>query len=259
MLWQSALVDLFCFVSNHSVYPIFSVQTIAFLAWLRHHNREKNGYQKPEVIALDDESEGGANEVSLLDDDTAYARPHLIVVPASVLTNWEREFETFCPSMHIIKYHGSMTERADLQQDMRKYLPSSSGGARQGVYRPLDVVLTTFSYFSSEKADDRTFLRKFQFDYLVLDEAHCLKNPRGARYRNLDKFETSHRLLLTGKFSQRSLVHAPGFEFSPWTSLLNRNSGSKLAEGTHVTSVFSHALILSVKRKRFRFWRRDQE
>jgi hypothetical protein len=34
---------------------------------------------------------------------------------------------------------------------------------------------------------------------MVVDEAHCLKNPKGARYRNMDKFNTRRRLLLTGK------------------------------------------------------------
>lgn len=33
---------------------------------------------------------------------------------------------------------------------------------------------------------------------MVVDEAHCLKNPKGARYKNMDKFSTGRRLLLTG-------------------------------------------------------------
>lgn len=176
-----------------------TVQTITFLAWLRYHNR------KTKTITLDD-SEDDANVVSLLDKSPETSsnrpRPHLIIVPASVLSNWEREFQTFCPDMNIIKYHGTMVERENLKDAMRKYLPNRNGGPVADP--PLDVVLTTFSYFSSEKTDDRNFLRKFQFDYMVVDEAHCLKNPRGLRYRNLDKFETSHRLLLTGTPVQNS-------------------------------------------------------
>ena len=186
-----------------------TVQTIAFLAWLRHHNRQKYGYKEPQVVDIDNESkvididddddsvESNAKEAR---EDQPYARPHLIVVPASVLANWEREFEKFCPDMHVIRYHGSMAEREELREEMRRY---QSGQPNSG--RPLDVVLTTFSYFSSEKTDDRSFLRKFKFDYLVVDEAHCLKNPRGARYRNLDRFSTSHRLLLTGTSGTMSI------------------------------------------------------
>lgn len=33
---------------------------------------------------------------------------------------------------------------------------------------------------------------------MIVDEAHCLKNPKGARYKNMDNFTTQRRLLLTG-------------------------------------------------------------
>jgi hypothetical protein len=180
-----------------------TVQTITFLAWLRYHNRSAKG--NPPIISLDADSADDANAVSLADSpasSSARPRPHIIIVPASVLSNWEREFEKFCPDMNIIKYHGSMAEREDIKDTMRKYLWKRDGGPV--AHSPLDVVLTTFSYFSSEKTDDRKFLRKFHFDYMVIDEAHCLKNPRGLRYCNLDKFETSHRLLLTGTPVQNS-------------------------------------------------------
>lgn len=187
------------------IVPGKTVQTICFLAWLRHHNRQKNGYKEQKVIDVDDneskvvdidDDSNASPAMEQVREDQPYARPHLIVVPASVLANWEREFETFCPDMHVIRYHGSMVEREELRKEMRRYMPGQPNSGRP----PLDVVLTTFSYFSSEKSDDRSFLRKFKFDYLVVDEAHCLKNPHGARYRNLDKFDTSHRLLLTGTF-----------------------------------------------------------
>ncbi len=41
-------------------------------------------------------------------------------------------------------------------------------------------------------------------DDSVVDEGHTLKNPKGLRYRNLDEFQTSHRLLLTGTPVQNS-------------------------------------------------------
>jgi hypothetical protein len=33
--------------------------------------------------------------------------PHLIVMPASVVSNWQREFENFAPHMRVIKFHGT--------------------------------------------------------------------------------------------------------------------------------------------------------
>jgi len=137
-----------------------TVQTIAFLAWLKFNQKS--------------------------------TRPSIIVVPASVLSNWQREFQKFCPKMKVVKYHGTLKVREEIKDELRYYLPNNPNASE------LDVVLTTFSYFSSEKQDDRNFLRKFKFDYLIIDEAHCLKNPQGSRYRNLNRFSTSHRLLLTG-------------------------------------------------------------
>ena len=131
-------------------------------------------------------------------NQNAFVRPHLIVVPASVITNWMNEFQKFCPDMVVVKYHGSQDERQEIQSRLRKSFRTSRK------QEPLDVVLTTFSYFSSEVADDRNFLRKLNFDYMVVDEAHCLKNAKGARYRNMAKFQTTHRLLLTGTPVQNS-------------------------------------------------------
>mmetsp|Transcript_4237 Transcript_4237/g.9611 ORF Transcript_4237/g.9611 Transcript_4237/m.9611 type:complete len:585 (-) Transcript_4237:488-2242(-) len=145
-----------------------TVQTIAFLKWLNHQNKSSNDQ-----------------------------RPHLIVVPASVLSNWMNEFKKFAPDMIVVKYYGNQAEREVIRGDMdANYVHGNE---------PLDVVLTTFSYFSSDSnKGDRSFLRKFEFDYLVVDEGHTLKNPKGLRYMNLNKFQTSHRLLLTGTPVQNS-------------------------------------------------------
>jgi SNF2 family DNA or RNA helicase len=47
-------------------------------------------------------------------------------------------------------------------------------------------------------AEDRSFLRKMPFEYLVLDEAHCIKNSQSARYSNLRGLNPKRRLLLSG-------------------------------------------------------------
>ena len=120
--------------------------------------------------------------------------PHLIVVPASVVSNWKREFATFAPDLHIETYHGSMEERLELQRNLRPYLPKH----RDPSIPMVDVILTSITYFQKESSDDRDFLRSFQWDYMVVDEGHLLKNAKGLRYKNLNRFKTRHRLLLTG-------------------------------------------------------------
>lgn len=89
-----------------------------------------------------------------------------------------------------------------MKYDLERRLPRRKKDAQ--VTGDVDVLLTTFSYFSGNKADDRAFLRRFDFDYMVVDEAHCLKNAASNAYQNLDRLETAHRLLLTGTPVQNS-------------------------------------------------------
>ena len=76
-----------------------TVQTIAFLAWLNHQSKGK-------IICDETDSNGGNSDDSDLDDEenvlsksSPIQRPHLIVVPASVLNNWINEFKKFAPHM----------------------------------------------------------------------------------------------------------------------------------------------------------------
>lgn len=39
--------------------------------------------------------------------------PHLIIVPTSVLLNWEMELKKWCPSLKVLNYFGSAKERAE--------------------------------------------------------------------------------------------------------------------------------------------------
>lgn len=100
------------------------------------------------------------------------------------------------------RYHGSMSERERLKDNFEQRLPRRK--KQNNASCDIDVVLTTFSYFSGNKADDRVFLRRFDYDYMVVDEAHVLKNPDSNAYQNIDKLETAHRLLLTGTPVQNS-------------------------------------------------------
>jgi SWI/SNF-related matrix-associated actin-dependent regulator 1 of chromatin subfamily A len=153
---------------------------------------------------LDDDEDDDDDSVAVVNGSGNGDGPHLVIAPASVLSNWAREFENFAPHLNVIKYHGSQAERREQQEQLRPHLAGREASRRHLGVEPVDVILAPITYFQKEKSDDRSFLRKFNYDYLVVDEAHVLKNPGGIRYKSLDKFSTKHRLLLTGTPVQNS-------------------------------------------------------
>lgn len=121
---------------------------------------------------------------------------HLIVVPASTLSNWQNELRRFCPSLAVITYHGSQDDRADIRYDLRGLLESGK----------VDILLSTFTIFERDSGkNDRSFLCKQKFEYLIIDEAHCLKVPTSSRFLNLNEIRSVRRLLLSGTPVQNDL------------------------------------------------------
>lgn len=51
----------------------------------------------------------------------------------------------------------------------------------------------------------RSFLKKFQYEYMVLDEGHSIKNASSLRFKALSRVDSRHRLLLSGTPVQNNL------------------------------------------------------
>ncbi|KAJ5884904.1 hypothetical protein N7495_009414 [Penicillium taxi] len=117
--------------------------------------------------------------------------PHLVVVPASTIENWLREFEKFCPALTVIPYYGTQNERLEIQEDFRQ--------SRENV----DVVITT--YATCRGKYDHKFLRSVGFCACVYDEGHVLKNANSQVYEKLIRIPAKFRLLLTGTPLQNNL------------------------------------------------------
>ncbi len=115
--------------------------------------------------------------------------PHLIVVPTSVLINWETEFKRFCPGFKILTYYGSAKERK---------------AKRVGWSKPNSLQICITSYQLA--VQDVNILKRKKWYYLILDEAHNIKNFRSQRWQSLLCFNTKRRLLLTGTPLQNSLM-----------------------------------------------------
>ncbi|KAI6021392.1 SNF2 family N-terminal domain-containing protein [Pisolithus microcarpus] len=125
--------------------------------------------------------------------------PHLIVVPSSTLENWCREFARFAPSISVQTYYAGKEERPALRQTLfetqRRRNKNSTGW---------EVLITTYNLAQGDERD-RKFFRKIEWDSIVFDEGHVLKNFQSQRYQALLKFEARWRLLLTGTPLQNNL------------------------------------------------------
>ncbi|XP_073107085.1 protein PHOTOPERIOD-INDEPENDENT EARLY FLOWERING 1 isoform X5 [Elaeis guineensis] len=115
--------------------------------------------------------------------------PHLIVVPTSVMLNWETEFLKWCPAFKILTYFGSAKERKHKRQGWLK--PNS-----------FHICITTYRLVIQ---DSKVFKRK-KWKYLILDEAHLIKNWKSQRWQTLLNFNSKRRILLTGTPLQNDLM-----------------------------------------------------
>ncbi|KAG7662840.1 SWR1 [[Candida] subhashii] len=115
--------------------------------------------------------------------------PHLIIVPTSVMLNWEMEFKKFAPGFKLLTYYGSPQQRAQ---------------KRKGWNRP-DAFHVCITSYQLVVQDQQSFKRR-RWRYMILDEAHNIKNFRSTRWRALLNFNTENRLLLTGTPLQNNLI-----------------------------------------------------
>uniref|UniRef100_A0A7R9YFY7 Chromatin-remodeling complex ATPase chain n=1 Tax=Pinguiococcus pyrenoidosus TaxID=172671 RepID=A0A7R9YFY7_9STRA len=120
--------------------------------------------------------------------------PHLILVPKSTLSNWMNEFRKFCPSLRPVRFHGSKEERRDLAENVIK--PGAPVSELSW-----DVLVTTYEIANIEK----NVISKFAWQYLIIDEAHRLKNEASTFSRTVRGFSMRYRLLITGTPLQNNL------------------------------------------------------
>jgi SWI/SNF-related matrix-associated actin-dependent regulator of chromatin subfamily A member 5 len=113
--------------------------------------------------------------------------PHLIVVPKSTLSNWMNEIARWAPTLTAVKFHGDKAAREELATKV--LCPG-----QRDLERTWNVCVTTYELCNI----DKNVLSKFAWSYLVIDEAHRLKNEASAFSKTIRSFETRYRLLLTG-------------------------------------------------------------
>ena len=103
-------------------------------------------------------------------------RPSLIVLPSSLLFNWERELDAFAPNLRWREYYGT-ARRLD-------------AAALSGC----DILLTTYGTLRR----DVVALAQVEFDYVILDEAQAIKNAESAAAQAARALKAAHRIAMTG-------------------------------------------------------------
>ncbi|KII67222.1 putative global transcription activator SNF2L1 [Thelohanellus kitauei] len=120
------------------------------------------------------------------------AGPHIVICPVicpkSTLANWVNEFQRWCPSIRVVHFSGTKEERhAWFNNDV--------------YHGEWDVLVTTYEICIK----DKSFLNKISFRYVVIDEAHRIKNEKSKLAEIVRGFKSSNRLLLTGTPLQNNL------------------------------------------------------
>ncbi|HLG22313.1 MAG TPA: DEAD/DEAH box helicase [Candidatus Manganitrophaceae bacterium] len=115
----------------------------------------------------------GIKEEKIPPSGAAAGRPHLVVLPPSLLFNWENEIARFYPELKIHFYAGK-ERRAD--------------------FKGADVVLTTYDLV---RRDIET-LKEIPFHVIIFDEAQAIKNIYTDRTGAVRRLKGSFKLVMTG-------------------------------------------------------------
>lgn len=114
--------------------------------------------------------------------------PHMVIVPKSTLHNWLNEFRRWCPVIKAVKFHGNAEERNHQKETL----------IQPGKF---DVVVTSYEMVIKEK----NHWKKFHWRYIIIDEAHRIKNENSILSRVVRMLKTNYRLLITGTPLQNNL------------------------------------------------------
>ncbi len=134
----------------------------------------------------------------------------LILAPASLIYNWQDEFQRFAPQLDVAVVYGSKSEREAI------------------LAKGHQILVTSYASFRQDMED---YQEAKQFDYLILDEAQVMKNSQTKIAQQLREFEVGNCFALSGTPIENNLAEIwsifqiilPGLlpgklEFGKWTA-----------------------------------------
>lgn len=100
----------------------------------------------------------------------------LVVMPTSLIYNWQLEAQKFTPNLRVLVYTGTYREKDTAQ------------------FTEYDLVLTSYGIVRI----DLDLLKSYRFHYVILDESQSIKNPGSHITKAVMQLQSRHRLILTG-------------------------------------------------------------
>ncbi|KAF3456147.1 hypothetical protein FNV43_RR00797 [Rhamnella rubrinervis] len=155
--------------------------------------------------------------------------PHMVVAPKSTLGNWMNEIKRFCPVLRAVKFLGNPEERRHIREDLL-------------IAGKFDVCVTSFEMAIKEK----TTLRRFSWRYIIIDEAHRIKNENSLLSKTMRLYNTNYRLLITGTPLQNNLhelwsllnfllpeIFSSAETFDEWFQISGENDQQEVVQQLH--------------------------
>ena len=102
----------------------------------------------------------------------------LVICPASLVYNWEYEFESFAPSMKVLVVTGNSQEREEKIRHIEEF----------------DVAITSYDLLRR----DLPFYEPYHFRFEIIDEAQYIKNPDTQNAKAVKLIQSDTRYALTG-------------------------------------------------------------
>ncbi|MBR4839598.1 MAG: DEAD/DEAH box helicase [Paludibacteraceae bacterium] len=110
----------------------------------------------------------------------------LVVLPTSLLFNWQREKEKFAPELRSLTYSGS------------KRIRSKDVGR---IFNHYDLIFTTYGILRN----DIDFIKEYTFECILLDESQNIKNPDSYNYKTVIQVKANHHFVISGTPIENSL------------------------------------------------------
>merc|ERR1719300_1167805 len=132
--------------------------------------------------------------------------PFLVAVPLSTLINWEREFALWAPEFYVVSYVGDKESRQIIREHELSFEDNAvRKGDKASRIKASTVkfhcLLTSYEMISMDAA----CLGSVQWEILVVDEAHRLKNNQSKFFKILANYAITYKMLLTGTPLQNNL------------------------------------------------------